>query len=38
MIPKARMFSERSLKSTLVMRRSNVTFEGRLKKERAPST
>lgn len=38
MIPNARMFSERSLKSTLVIRLSNVTFDGWLKKASAPVT
>jgi hypothetical protein len=38
MMPKARMFSERSLKSTLVTRFSKVTLEGWLKNESAPFT
>ena len=37
-MPKARMFSERSLKSMLVIRLSKVTFEGWLKNDSAPLT
>ena len=38
MMPKARMFSERSLKSMWVMRWSKVTLEGWLKNDSEPLT